>query len=82
MSVYADFATFPPTRSCIDTDMVKTVTQWPFSMFLGCGNMVRALERGAMWLHTCAMPAIAPPITLSAHGVSANSARPVETLTA
>ena len=40
VSVLTNFSTFPPSRTCLDRDPVRTVTAWPFVHSVGCGSML------------------------------------------
>jgi hypothetical protein len=40
VSVTTSFATFPPTRTCIDEDQTRTVSDWPFMHAIGCETYV------------------------------------------
>ena len=40
VSVYTNFSSFPPTRTCIDRDPVLTISEWPFPQSVGCGTLL------------------------------------------
>jgi len=40
VSVYTNFSSFPPTRTCVDRDPVLTISEWPFPQSVGCGTLL------------------------------------------
>ena len=40
VEIHLDYSTWIPTRTCVDHDQRRTVTQWPFVMSAGCDSML------------------------------------------